>query len=117
MKGVTVNIPSVIEIPNSFLIEEIRPVTALDTWTLDGHTCKTSIVYSGDHFTVAVAAAQVMIPDTNGKIRVVRAEGISRRSHLDKPNPDLGKRIATGRAVKALWEKLHEKNIHHKYMA
>ena len=88
-----------------------------ETWSMDERTCLARVTHRGEFFTVATAEAQVMIPNTGGKTRTVMAEGISRRSSLDNPNPELAGKIATGRAVKALWKKLHNKNVRHKYMA
>jgi (2Fe-2S) ferredoxin len=64
-----------------------------------------NVVYQGVTYTVAQA-----IYETE-KGRIV-AEGISRRSGADAPNPQVGIEIALGRAKRALWNKINHKGNH-----
>jgi hypothetical protein len=75
----------------------------------DGERLKTEIIYEGTTFTLIKATYQ------NGE-RMFTAEGLSRRSHLDSPNPELGRSIALGRAKKALRKKINHEIIHHNLM-
>lgn len=69
-----------------------------------------TIVYQGPVFTVA--KAEITIDD-----RLFCAEGISRRSCLDKMNYNMGQEIASGRALKALAKKvICRKPVHHRFM-
>ena len=48
--------------------------------------------------------------------KLVVGRGIARRSYLDSPNPELGKTIASGRAVRAVTDKLDGKIVRHHFM-
>ena len=51
---------------------------------------------------------------------VFYGEGLARKSHLDMPNAETGREVATGRALKALRTKLlkgQEYPIRHRFMA
>lgn len=79
----------------------------------------TEIVYQGPTFTVVKAWAEIHTRKTTEdplKKRIIIAEGISRRSCLDSPNPLLGVEIATGRALRSLQKKLNGETIHNRFM-
>jgi len=68
-----------------------------------------AIVYQGITFTLARASFM------NGK-RILVAEGLSRRSSVDAPNPEMGRFIASGRALRALEKKYKGERIRHTLM-
>ncbi len=59
------------------------------------------VVYQSKYYTVARATERL---ENN---REISAEGIARRSRMDSDNPVLGKEIAEGRALKALYNKVN----------
>jgi hypothetical protein len=67
------------------------------------------LVYEGTSFTITRAVLEY-------KGRRFVGEGVSRRSWQDAPNPELGKFISHGRAVKALIKKIKGEKIHHNLM-
>ncbi len=67
-------------------------------------------IYSGVTFTVVKAIF------TNGNGRRMIGEGIARRSFSDAPNPEMGRKIAEGRAIRAISKKLEGKRIRHSLM-
>ncbi len=76
-----------------------------------------SIRYRGDVFTVVCASVDLSNINGNPNHKIINAEGISRRSHLDKQNEALGDEIAAGRAIRALHKKIIDKKpVRHKYM-
>ena len=63
--------------------------------------------------TVAVGRFTIVtITDERAHIGV----GIARRSFSDSPKQDIGVKIARGRAEKAFWANLHNRNIRHNFM-
>lgn len=82
---------------------------------LEGVQYQVGIVYRGQIYTVAKAIG--LVQEGENKAREIVAEGIARRSHLDKPNQDMGDLIAIGRAKKALHLKLRNyKPVRHRFM-
>ncbi len=82
---------------------------------LEGIPYQVEVVYRGQIYTIAKATG--LVPERESKAREVVAEGISRRSHLDKPDQQRGDGIAIGRAKKALHLKLrNHKPVHHRFM-
>ena len=63
----------------------------------------TTIAYKGNFYTIAKASIDIT---ANGKPTTIVAEGLARRSAVDKPNDIRGETIAKGRAEKALNLKL-----------
>jgi hypothetical protein len=77
----------------------------------DSDKIREELVYQGVTFTL------VIITYNNGDNKPpILAEGVSRRSILDKFDPELGHSIATGRALKALKKKLLHEPIRHHFM-
>ncbi len=70
---------------------------------------KMEIVYEGTTFTITRAVLEY-----NGRKFV--GEGVSRRSWQDAPDPELGRFISHGRAIKALVKKIKGEKIHHNLM-
>ncbi len=81
----------------------------MQKFNIDSARLKKETVYQGVTFTLTK-----VIYDSNG--HPVIAEGISRRSFQDAPNPELGKEISEGRALKALVKKLNREKIRHNLM-
>lgn len=68
------------------------------------------VVYQSPFYTVVRGEAKVKVGKTD-KMRVVHAEGVSRRSWMDPLNVEQGANIAAGRAEKALRAKLDGKRV------
>jgi len=68
------------------------------------------VVYQSKYYTVARASVKVK-KNGDGAEKEVYAEGIARRSYLDK-DAAVGLAIATGRAKKALAIKLSGEHVH-----
>ncbi len=68
------------------------------------------VVYQGNTFTVT------RITYENGEGRKIVAEGVSRRSYVDPPDPEMGRTISTGRALKALQKKINHEIVRHNFM-
>ena len=82
------------------------------------------VAYEGPVFTVVVAEvgkpllSSEQLPETNViKYKLCSAEGVARKSYLDKYNRKVALEIASGRALKALATKvLHNEKIRHRFM-
>lgn len=95
---------------------------------------KITILAQGDVFTLAKASVLKSRTDKEGSYLLTRpgesqmvdvefteisAEGMARRSHLDKQDVNLGQEIAAGRALKALAKKINGNGkaiIRHRFM-
>ncbi len=75
----------------------------------DEKDVKFDLIYEGTTFTITRAVLEY-------KGRKFVGEGVSRRSWQDAPNPELGRYISHGRAVKALIKKISGEKIHHNLM-
>ncbi len=75
----------------------------------DEKDAKMEIVYEGTTFTITRAVLEY-------QGRKFVGEGVSRRSWQDAPDPELGRFISHGRAIKALVKKIKGEKIHHNLM-
>jgi hypothetical protein len=75
----------------------------------DEKDIKFDLIYEGTTFTITRAVLEY-------KGRRFVGEGVSRRSWQDAPDPELGRFISHGRAVKALAKKIKGEKIHHNLM-
>ena len=71
------------------------------------HGVKVEVIYEGETFTLVTATLVLQGGESDSKGRTSWVgEGIARRCYRDKCNPDLGISIATGRALRALNDKI-----------
>jgi len=76
---------------------------------IDASRLKQEVIYQGVTFTLT------RLTYTNNTYSII-AEGLSRRSHVDPPDDNLGREISLGRAMKALRKKLKHEIIRHTLM-
>jgi urease beta subunit len=84
-----------------------------------GYSVRCNVVYVGSIFTVAEANATIdFIKEDHTTSRMtLHSEGASRRSPQDKPNAVMGRTIAEGRALKALYLKAQGiKDLHRHHL-
>ena len=83
----------------------------MQKFAFDPDKLEEELIYQGVTFTVVIVSYHL----DDDRPHII-AEGISRRSILDKFDPALGRSIASGRALKALKKKLRHETIRNHFM-